>query len=165
MWEDKYKRESGNVIPEGDYLFKIISAEMTKTKKTDKDMLKLELKVSNIGNIMYYYVVFDDSTPEKVSLTNRKLTAIFDAFGINDGDFVLANWVGKIGAGKIKTVTSDNYGDQSQIAYFISAKRAASMDLGIFKDTASSPSPAPAAATAAQSKPMLEPVNGNDLPF
>ena len=64
--------------------------------------------------------MFLDDRPE---ITNRMLTQFFDSFdGIAEGDFNMNNWIGKVGACKVK---HDEYDGNvtAKIHYFISGKR------------------------------------------
>lgn len=119
-----YKREEGqfSIIPEGNYRIRIRDAEKAVSKK-GRDMLTLQFDVSGRNEILYHYIVFLDDKPE---ITNRNLTQFFDAFpGIQDGDFNLRNWIGKVGACKIKHEESDYNGGttQARVHYFIAANK------------------------------------------
>lgn len=116
-WE--YKREEGQFpqLPEGRYRIRIKSADKAISKKGN-DMLALQFEVSGSNQILYHYIVFMDDRPE---LTNRLLTQFFDSFpGIPEGDFNMANWIGKVGACQVK---HDDDG-RARLHYFLSGKQA-----------------------------------------
>ena len=117
-----YKREERQfpIIPEGEYRIRIREANKAVSKK-GRDMLALQFDVSGRNEILYHYIVFLDDKPE---ITNRQLTQFFDSFkDIADGDFNLRNWIGKVGACKIKHEETDYNGGstQARIHYFIEA--------------------------------------------
>lgn len=114
--EWNYQREESTFeeIPVGEHRVRIADAEKA-ISKNGNDMLVLTLAVSGYKSRLWYYVVFMADHPE---ITNRNLTAIFDSFGIADGDFNLANWKGKVGACMTK---QDDFG--TKVRYFLSKKK------------------------------------------
>lgn len=123
-----YKRENRQfpIIPEGEYRIRIREAEKTKSKN-GRDMLSLQFDVSGRNEILFHYIVFLEDRPE---ITNRMLTQFFDSFkDIPEGDFNVANWIGKVGACRVKHEESDYNGGstQARIHYFISADKAATL--------------------------------------
>lgn len=124
-----YKREARQfpVLPEGDYRIRVKSAEKVKSKKSGRDMLALQFDVSGRNEILFHYIVFMEERPE---MTNRMLTQFFDSFAdIKDGDFNLSNWIGKVGACRVKHEESEYNGGstQARIHYFIDANKAATL--------------------------------------
>lgn len=118
--EWNYQREESTFeeIPVGEHRVRIADAEKA-ISKNGNDMLVLTLDVSGYKSRLWHYVVFMADHPE---ITNRNLTAIFDSFGIADGDFNLANWKGKVGACMTK---QDDYG--TKVRYFLSKKKQESL--------------------------------------
>lgn len=117
-----YKREEREfpLVPEGDCRIRIKSADNAISKKGN-DMLTLQFTVSGSGLTLFHYITFMDDKPE---VTNRMLTQFFDAFpGIPEGDFNMQNWIGKVGACKVKHEDYDGK-PSAKIHYFISGKRA-----------------------------------------
>lgn len=114
--EWNYKREENifDEIPVGEHRVRIAEAEKA-ISKNGNDMLVLTLDVSGYKSRLWHYVVFMADHPE---ITNRNLTAIFDSFGIEDGDFNLKNWLGKVGACVTK---QDDFG--TKVRYFLSKKK------------------------------------------
>lgn len=119
-----YKRESSfDAIPEGDYRIRVKNAEKA-TSKAGRDMVTLQFDVSGKSQSLFYYIVFNNEHPE---WTNRTLTSFFDAFpGIPEGDFNLANWIGKTGACRVKH--EEYNGDTTaKVHYFIRASKQGSL--------------------------------------
>ena len=107
-------------IPEGEHRIRIKSAEKS-VSKTGNDMLTLQFEVSGFDATIYHYIVFLQDRPE---ITNRNLTRFFDSFkGIPEGDLNTANWIGKVGACRIKH-EEYNGNKNAKIDYFISADKA-----------------------------------------
>ena len=123
-WNYEREEQSFALLPEGDYRIRIKSAEKA-VSKSGNDMLALQFEVSGSKKILYHYIVFMESNPQ---LTNRLLTSFFDGFkDINDGDFNLAGWVGKVGACHIKHEEDTGYGERERISYFIKADKQANL--------------------------------------
>ena len=124
-WE--YKREESNsefqVIPEGEYLIRIKSADKA-VSKSGNDMLKLAFEVSGYNSQLFHYIVF---MPDRPEITNRMLTQFFDSFkDIPEGEFDTNKWIGKVGACKVKH--EEYNGKQSaKIHYFINANNQGSI--------------------------------------
>ncbi len=97
-WNFKRTEQQYQTIPAGDHRVVIGSAEKAQSK-AGNDMLVIKLHVSGYSSMLWHYIVFMDDRPE---ITNRKLTELFDSFGIEDGDFNLDGWVGKAGAAHVK---------------------------------------------------------------
>ena len=127
-----YKREARQfpIIPEGEYRIRIKDAEMRKSKTSGREMLALQFDVSGRNEILFHYIVFMDDTRENLKKTNWRLTQFFDSFkDIPEGDFNVANWIGKVGACKVRHEESDYNGGttQARIHYFIDATKAATL--------------------------------------
>lgn len=124
-WEFKREESQGfeTKIPEGEHRVRIKSAEKA-ISKSGRDMLVLQFEVSGYDAIIYHYIVFLDDKPE---MTNRMLTQFFDSFkDIAEGDFNMANWIGKVGAAKIKH-EEYNGNINPKIHYFINASKQAEL--------------------------------------
>lgn len=107
----------GGVIPVGEHRIRIKSVEK-KVSKNGNDMLSFQFDVSGYPSYLFHNIVFLKDRPE---ITNRNLTQFFDSFkDIPLGDFTLANWVGKVGACKVKH-EEYNGEDQARVHYFIKA--------------------------------------------
>lgn len=123
-WQFKREEQKFDLIPEGKYRIRIRSVEKA-VSKNGNDMLVFQFDVSGQRSILYHYLVFLNDKPE---VTNRMLTQFFDSFkDIEDGNFNLASWVGKVGACTIK-----HDGDYARVGYFIKADKQG--DLGDWKN-------------------------------
>lgn len=118
-WEFKREETQFEVLPEGQYRIRIIGADKA-ISKSGNDMLTLKFEVSGSNAILYHYIVFLNDRPE---ITNRMLTSFFDSFkDIPEGDFNMMNWLGKIGACKVKH-EEYNGSATAKISYFIKAEK------------------------------------------
>ena len=126
-----YEEQSFKPIPVGDHRVRIQSAE-EQTSNSGRQMIKLVLEVSGYNSTVWHFIVF---MPENQKLTNQKLGEIFNSFGIQQGNFNLQQWVGKVGAAKIK---HEEYNGESsaKVAYFINKDR--QDKLPAWKETTSS---------------------------
>ena len=115
---EDYQEKTFPVIPVGDHRVRIQSAE-EQTSSSGRQMIKLVLEVSGYNSTVWHFIVF---MPENQKLTNQKLGEIFNSFGIQQGNFNLQQWVGKVGAAKIK---HEEYNGESsaKVAYFINKDR------------------------------------------
>ena len=113
----------GGVIPVGEYKIRIKSVEK-KVSKNGNDMLSFQFDVSGQPSYLFHNIVF---LPDRREITNRNLTQFFDSFkDIPAGDFTIANWVGKVGACKIKH-EEYNGEPQARVHYFIKADKQSSL--------------------------------------
>ena len=113
-----YEEQSFRPIPIGDHRVRIASAE-EQTSNNGRQMIKLVLDVSGYNSTIWHYIVF---MPDNQKLTNQKLGELWNSFGIQQGNFNLQSWGGKVGAAKVKHETRDNE-PSAKIAYFISKDR------------------------------------------
>lgn len=119
-WDYQRTERQFEQIPEGRYRIRIKSAEKA-VSKNGNDMLALQFDVSGSTQILYHYIVFLDDRPE---ITNRMLTQFFDSFkDIEDGDFNMNNWIGKVGACQVK---HDDDG-RARLHYFLGVKQQESL--------------------------------------
>lgn len=115
-WEYKREERQFPQLPEGDYRIRVKSAEKA-LSKAGNDMLAMQFEVSGNKQILYHYIVFLEDRPE---ITNRMLTSFFDSFpAINEGDFNMTTWLGKVGACHVK---HDDDG-RARLSYFIKADK------------------------------------------
>lgn len=147
-----YKREESQTfkpIPEGSYRIRIKSAEKAVSSKGN-DMLTLQFEVSGYNSLLFHHIVFLTEHPE---ITNGKLTQFFDSFkDIEDGNFDMKTWIGKVGACKVKH--EEYNGDmQAKISYFIKADKQG--DLPAWEEP----------QKKADSEFMDVPKDSGDLPF
>ncbi|NCC95620.1 MAG: DUF669 domain-containing protein [Synergistales bacterium] len=106
--------KSFELVPVGDHRVRIEEAE-EQTSKTGRDMIKLTLAVSGHGSKLFHYIVFMEDRPE---ITDQNLGQLFDSFGIPVGDMNLNNWIGKVGAARVKHEPYDGK-QQARMSYFI----------------------------------------------
>lgn len=127
-----YKREDTQFkqIPAGRYRVRIVNAEMAVSKSSGNDMMVLQLEVSGYQSLLWNYIVF---LPDRPEITNRMLTQFFDAFGIEDGNFNLATYIGKAGAAQIK---HDEEG-RAKLHYFLKKGTQAELELPPFRSVRS----------------------------
>ena len=104
------------LVEPGKYRVRIEEAE-EQTSKSGKQMIVMKLKVSGYGNFkIWHYIVFLPDMPE---ITNRNLGEIFDSFNIEQGDFNLYNWKGKVGAAEIDNESDQNGNLRSRVKHFV----------------------------------------------
>lgn len=144
------------LLPEGNYRIRVRSADKA-TSKAGRDMLALQFDVSGSNAVLYHYIVFLDDKPE---ITNRMLTQFFDAFPqIPEGDFNMSNWIGKVGACKVKH--EEYNGDMTaKIHYFIAANR--QKNLPPWKEPSNSAKNEPTLPTGDE---FMELPDNIDIPF
>ena len=118
-WDYQREETTFAPLPEGKYRIRVKAVEKAESQKGN-EMLVFQFDVSGSTKVLYYYLVF---MPDRPSITNGKLTQFFDSFkDIKDGDFNIANWVGKVGAAMIKH-EEYNGEKRERISYFIKADK------------------------------------------
>jgi hypothetical protein len=115
---DDYTEKNFKPIPVGDHRVRIAEAE-EQTSNAGNQMIKLVLNVSGYSTTIWHYVVF---MPDRKELTNQKLGELWNSFGIQQGNFNLQSWIGKVGAAKVKHEERDGE-TSAKIAYFINKDR------------------------------------------
>ena len=140
-----YEETSFKPIPVGDHRVRIQSAE-EQTSNSGRQMIKLVLEVSGYNSTIWHFIVF---MPE-----NQKLGELWNSFGIQQGNFNLQQWIGKVGAAKVK---HEDYNGEpnAKIAYFINKDR--QDKLPAWQEPNNN-----ASATTSDFTPVDDP---NDLPF
>jgi len=118
-YERTESEKSYTLIPVGTHRIRIASADKV-VSKSGNDMLTLKFDVSGYNSYIFHHIVFLEDRPE---ITNRNLTQFFDSFkDIPEGDFNMANWVGKVGAAQIKH-EEYNGNTNAKIHYFVKADK------------------------------------------
>ena len=149
MWKFERVEQKFDDIPVGQYRLRIKEVEK-QVSQAGRDMLKLTFDVSGQARKLYHYIVFLDDRPE---ITNRNLTQLFDSFGIEDSNFNLNSWVGKVGGCTVK----HDEDERAKVQYFLNKKQ--QEKLPPWQDVASDANPAP-------KREMAEvEVDDDDLPF
>lgn len=115
---DDYKENDFAPIPVGDHRVRISKAEEKKSQNGN-DMIALTLDVSGHSGSLWYYLVFMPNNPQ---MTNQKLGQIFSSFGITPGDMNTANWVGKVGACRVKHELY-NGENSAKVSYFLTKEK------------------------------------------
>ena len=129
-WEYKREEATFDEIPAGRHRVRILNAEKAVSKNSGNDMIMLELEVSGYKSKVWNYIAF---LPDRPEITNRMLTQLFDAFGIDEGNFNLATYIGKAGAAQIKL---DEQG-RAKVQYFLKKGSEAELSLPPFKSVRS----------------------------
>ncbi len=117
-WKFERVEQKFEQLPVGKYRLRIKNAEKAISKNSGNDMLIINFEVSGSNQTLTHYIPFLADKPE---ITNRMLTSFFDSFDI-DGDFNLANWIGKVGGCQTK-MEDYNGEDRARISYFLSKKQ------------------------------------------
>ena len=115
---NEYKPEGFELIPPGQYRVRIEKAE-EQTSKKGYPMIKMILKVNGYNTKLWHFMVFMNTDPEMIRMTNNNLGRIFDSFDIPTGDLNLQDWQGKVGAANIKNELDDKNEMRAKISYFI----------------------------------------------
>jgi hypothetical protein len=116
-------------IPAGDYRCRIEDATV-KISKAGNDMIELVITISGKNSRIWEYIVF---RPDLKDITNRKLTRIYDAFGIEKGNRNVSTWCGKTATCRTK-VDEDGY---AKISYFHRKKDAERLNLPAWEEPTS----------------------------
>lgn len=118
-WNYQREETSFAPLPEGKYRIRVKAVEKAESAKGN-EMLVFQFEVSGSSKVIYHYITF---LPNNPSVTNGQLTQFFDSFkDIQDGDFNFINWIGKVGACKIKH-EEYNGEKRERISYFIKADK------------------------------------------
>lgn len=115
---EDYEEKSFQMIPVGDYRVRIAEAE-EKISANGNQMIVLTLEVSGYGSKIWHNLTLLTNNQK---LTNQKLGELWNSFGIQQGNFNLQTWVGKVGAAKVKH-EEYNGNTNPKVAYFINKDR------------------------------------------
>lgn len=113
-----YEEQSFKPIPVGDHRVRIAEAE-EKVSGNGNQMIVLTLDVSGYGSKIWHNLTL---LTNNTKLTNQKLGELWNSFGIPQGNFNLQQWVGKVGAAKVKH-EEYNGNTNPKVAYFIGKDR------------------------------------------
>jgi len=147
----KYERKESQItVPVGKHRLRIENAEMGQAKSSGNDMISLTLSISGSNLHIWDRIVFLEDKPD---VTNRMCTAVFDAFGIEEGNFDFATWRGRVGVAQTK-IDESGY---AKIAYYV--KKGKEGDLPPWVEpTSHTP------ATGGGTSPVYE-TGDDDMPF
>lgn len=115
---EDYEEKSFQIIPVGDYRVRIAEAE-EKVSANGNQMIVLTLEVSGYSSKIWHNLTL---LANNQKLTNQKLGELWNSFGIQQGNFNLQQWVGKVGAAKVKH-EEYNGNTNPKVAYFINKDR------------------------------------------
>lgn len=113
-----YEEQDFAPLPIGDYRVRVKEVERQTSKTSGNEMIKLTLSVSGKNNLLWHYIVFMRDDPKK---TNQMLGAFFNSFGMQP-DMNEKNWVGKVGAARVKH-EEYNGEPQAKVAYFLARSK------------------------------------------
>ena len=151
-----YEEKSFEVLPVGDYRVRIASAE-EKTSKAGNPMVELKFDVSGKNSKLFFYIVIDQSSADKIKQTNQRLGEFYECFGIPMGNLDPRTWVGKVGACRVKH--EDYNGEKTaKVHYLLNKKKQATLPAWV-EPTASSSS----TNEAPMPDPTFPPLD--DVPF
>lgn len=136
-----YSESNFQPIPVGDHRVRIAEVEEL-TSSNGNQMIKLVLDVSGHNSTLWHYIVFMQNNPQ---ITNQRLGELWNSFGIQQGNFNLPSWIGKVGAARVK---HENYEGsiKPKVAYFIAKSRQDTM-------------PPWKEGTATKATPAYDPIN------
>lgn len=109
---DGYRHEDPDRLEPGDYRCVITEVKEAASKSTGRPMLVVTVKPNGSNIKINQYIV-------KNEYFNRNMTALYDSFGIPEGDRDIAGWIGAMGAAKLER---DDQG-YMRVRYFIARDR------------------------------------------
>ena len=117
---NEYEEKSYEVLPAGEYRIRIDNVE-PKTSKNGNPYFAFEFAVSGDNRKIWHNLVL---TSDK-KVTNDKLGAFFNSFGIKDYDLAKwQSWAGRIGGAKTKIRPAENgYSEKAEVHFFLSAEK------------------------------------------
>lgn len=110
-----YKREESKRAGAGDYRFEVVAVEEKTSGKGNK-MIVVSTQLNGTEIVVKDYFVEGE-------WFNRKMTQFFDATNIDEGDFVLAGWIGAVGAARYK----EDENGYLKVAFYFDQNRAAKL--------------------------------------
>ncbi len=138
---ENVKETSFELIPVGDYRIRIEKAESV-TSSGGNPMIKLEYAVSGMKRKLFHNLVLTQEYGDS------KLKSLWDSFDIPIGTLDEQLWIGCVGACRTKQTHSAQYGDKTEVAYFIDRKRQDKLPAWVEVGEGAVPAP-----------------NSNDVPF
>lgn len=116
---EDYEEKDYSPIPVGDHRVRIASVAEKKFSSGNEGF-EIVLDVSDYNSSLWLYMVL---MPDNEKLTNQKLGAFFDSFGINDHNLNnYKQWVGKTGGVRVKH--EEYNGDMTaKVHYCLSKKK------------------------------------------
>jgi hypothetical protein len=136
-----------SLIPIGDCRIRIKETEELTSAKGN-DMIKFTFDVSGTPRKLFYYLVFTKDNP---AMTNSKLAAIYDSFGITVKNLDHTSWWGLTGGCRVKH-EKYNDEDREKLHFFLSKEQ--QDKLPAWQDAAGNTTSAPTAS-----------ISDDDIPF
>lgn len=119
--EEQQERRTFEPFPAGEYDYTVDAAEDT-TSKAGNEMIKLTLHVYNAdGNKRVLFDYLLDSAAWKIKQFAAS-AGLLDRY--DSGEIEAYEMVGKTGRLKLKIESSEQYGDQNKVAFYLAAKPA-----------------------------------------
>lgn len=150
---NQYDEKDFTALPVGEYRVRVKAVERLISKNSGNEMIKLTLTVSGSNSYLFNHIVFMQNDPAK---TNQMLGVFFNSFGMTP-DMNENNWVGKVGACRVK---HEEYNGEmrAKVAYFLTRKKQETMPPWV--------EPSSGNAVGADTRQFDEIVVGDDdLPF
>lgn len=121
---NEYEERSYETLPAGEYRIRIDNVE-PKTSKNGNPYFAFEFAVSGDNRKIWHNLVL---TSDK-KVTNDKLGAFFNSFGIKDYDLKnFSTWLGRVGGAKTKIRPAEGqYGEKAEIHFFLPADKVAKL--------------------------------------
>ena len=119
--EEQQERRTFEPFPAGEYDYTVEAAEDT-TSKAGNDMIKLTLHVYNTEGhkrVLFDYLLDSAAWKIKQFAASAGLLERYDS-----GEIEAYEMVGKTGRLKLKIESSEQYGDQNKVAFYLAAKSA-----------------------------------------
>lgn len=109
-WE--YQREEQERLAPGDYRVCVMDVQ-EKTSQAGNPMIVVTLKPNGGSFRINHYIV-------KNQYFNRNMTQFFDSFNVTEGNFNFLEWIGAMGAARLK----EDENGYLKVSYFIDKARA-----------------------------------------
>lgn len=150
--------EAFPLVPIGDYRCRIKSVE-EKQSNNGNDMYVITLNISGqTGTVTHWLTLL----PDNPGMTNTNLARLWGSFGIPAGTMDSRQWVGKVGACRIKHKPDDSGDLRARVSYFIERKKQDKLPAWVEKSSGGAPAATPAWAADAENAP---PFDAGDLPL
>ena len=116
----QYEERNFALIPVGDYRVRIADV-VEKTYSSGNNGYEITLDVNGYNSKVWARLVLDKSNPAQ---TNQRIGDFFNSFGITNYAMGTGKqWVGLVGAARIKHGESNNGEKRAEVAYFINRSR------------------------------------------
>lgn len=113
---DNYKPERASRVEAGNYRCSVLDVEQGVSKSSGNDMFVITVGIANTNIKVKNYIVCNE-------YFNRNMTAFFESFGIDEGDFETIGWIGACGAAKFE----EDENGYLKVKWFLNPKQAESL--------------------------------------